>query len=147
MKLALYDTVDGMPRLYAQIKEVFVSGFNVSVTWLKPNSYDEEPIQRYEKDLHVSVGRFKFGKDEITQGFLTWFIAIKEVAQVNSVYTHEKGRHGLSSRVATSLSYIKISEYFKSFFCREIPTANGILLSIYWMTPLIVVAFSRPTCN
>ncbi|KAL9810784.1 hypothetical protein AtNW77_Chr5g0102941 [Arabidopsis thaliana] len=61
---ALYDTVDGMPRLYAQIKEVFVSGFNVTVTWLEPDPYDEEPIQRYEKDLHVSVGRFKLGKDE-----------------------------------------------------------------------------------
>ncbi|OAP16735.1 hypothetical protein AXX17_AT1G34630 [Arabidopsis thaliana] len=82
--------VDGMPRLYAQIKEVFVSGFNVSVTWLKPNSYDEEPIQRYEKDLHVSVGRFKFGKDEITQGFLTWFIAIKEVAQEETGWFKEQ---------------------------------------------------------
>nr|AAV68880.1 hypothetical protein AT5G18710 [Arabidopsis thaliana]AAV68881.1 hypothetical protein AT5G18710 [Arabidopsis thaliana] len=53
-----------MPRLYAQIKEVFVSGFNVTVTWLEPDPYDEEPIQRYEKDLPVSVGRFKLGKDE-----------------------------------------------------------------------------------
>ncbi|CAL9230809.1 unnamed protein product [Arabidopsis halleri] len=61
---ALYDTVDGMPRLYAQIRTVSASGFDVSVTWLEPDPYDEEPIQKYEKDLPVSVGRFKIGKDE-----------------------------------------------------------------------------------
>ncbi|XP_023636876.1 uncharacterized protein LOC17881929 [Capsella rubella] len=61
---ALYDTVDGMPRLYAQIRKVSVPGFDVSVTWLEPDPYDEEPIQRYEKDLPVSVGRFKLGKYE-----------------------------------------------------------------------------------
>ncbi|XP_010492903.2 PREDICTED: uncharacterized protein LOC104770210 [Camelina sativa] len=62
---ALYDdTVDGMPRLYAQIRKISVPGFDVSVTWLEPDPYEEELIQKYEKDLPVSVGRFKLGKDE-----------------------------------------------------------------------------------
>ncbi|KAL0887598.1 hypothetical protein Bca101_011581 [Brassica carinata] len=62
---ALYDNdVDGMPRLYAQITKVSVPGFCLSVTCLEPDPDPKEEIQRYEKGLPVSVGRFKLGKKE-----------------------------------------------------------------------------------
>lgn len=59
---ALYDT-NGMPRLYARIREVSVPGFGLSVTWLEPDPDDEEEIKRRAKELPVSIGKFRLGKN------------------------------------------------------------------------------------
>ncbi|ESQ41876.1 hypothetical protein EUTSA_v10015238mg [Eutrema salsugineum] len=50
-----------MPRLYAQIRKVSISSFCLSVTWLEPDPDEEEEIQ---KDLPVSIGRFRLGENE-----------------------------------------------------------------------------------
>ncbi|VVA95411.1 unnamed protein product [Arabis nemorensis] len=59
---ALYDT-DGMPRLYARIREVLVPGFGLSVTWLEPDP-DEKEMKRCQKELPISLGKFRLGKNE-----------------------------------------------------------------------------------
>ncbi|KAK0598997.1 hypothetical protein LWI29_001362 [Acer saccharum] len=38
---AIYDSCDGLPRYYAQIKKVFSPGFKLQITWLKPDPNDE----------------------------------------------------------------------------------------------------------
>ncbi|CAN8255318.1 unnamed protein product [Cochlearia groenlandica] len=62
---ALYDDdIDGMPRLYAQITKVSVPGFELGVTWLEPDPDEEEGIKHRDKDLPVSFGKFRLGKNE-----------------------------------------------------------------------------------
>ncbi|KAL1209076.1 hypothetical protein V5N11_013844 [Cardamine amara subsp. amara] len=61
----LYDTADGMPRLYAHIRKVSsVPGFGLRITYLEPDPDDEKEIQWFEEDLPVSVGKFRLGKNQ-----------------------------------------------------------------------------------
>ncbi|VVA95410.1 unnamed protein product [Arabis nemorensis] len=58
----LYDTMDGMPRLYAQIRKVSAPCFGLRITYLEPDPDDEKEIQWFEEDLPVSAGIFRLGK-------------------------------------------------------------------------------------
>ncbi|XP_009777978.1 uncharacterized protein LOC107781283 [Nicotiana tabacum] len=52
---ACYDNLDGMPRLYAQVKKVFTPKFKLQMVWL-------EAVDRTNHDLQaISCGRFKLG--------------------------------------------------------------------------------------
>uniref|UniRef100_A0A0D3AM32 DUF3444 domain-containing protein n=2 Tax=Brassica oleracea var. oleracea TaxID=109376 RepID=A0A0D3AM32_BRAOL len=53
---ALYDKVDGMPRLYARIRKVSTPTFGLRITYLEPDPDDEKQIQWLEEDLPVSAG-------------------------------------------------------------------------------------------
>ncbi|CAA0403485.1 unnamed protein product [Arabidopsis thaliana] len=64
---ALYDTMDGMPRLYAQIRKVSAPCFGLMITYLEPDSNDEKELQWFEKDLPVSVGNFRLGENKSTK--------------------------------------------------------------------------------
>ncbi|XP_019097203.1 PREDICTED: uncharacterized protein LOC104772358 [Camelina sativa] len=64
---ALYDTTDGMPRLYAQIRKVSAPSFGLRITYLEPDPDDEKEILWFEQDLPVSVGKFRFGKSQNTK--------------------------------------------------------------------------------
>ena len=63
---AVYDTVDAMPRFYAQIRKVFSTGFKLRITWLEPEPSDESEIDWVGEDLPYSCGTFKRGKSENT---------------------------------------------------------------------------------
>uniref|UniRef100_F6HDI6 J domain-containing protein n=1 Tax=Vitis vinifera TaxID=29760 RepID=F6HDI6_VITVI len=63
---AVYDTVDAMPRFYAQIRKVFSTGFKLRITWLEPDPSDEAEIEWVSEDLPYSCGNFKRGKSENT---------------------------------------------------------------------------------
>ncbi|ESQ41881.1 hypothetical protein EUTSA_v10015592mg [Eutrema salsugineum] len=64
---ALYDTADGMPRLYAQIRKVLAPSFGLRITYLEPDPVDEKELLWFEEDLPVSAGKFRLGKNENTK--------------------------------------------------------------------------------
>ncbi|KAL0735562.1 hypothetical protein Bca4012_011772 [Brassica carinata] len=64
---ALYDKVDGMPRLYARIRKVSAPSFELRITYLEPDPDDEKQIQWLEENLPVSAGQFKLGKHQNTK--------------------------------------------------------------------------------
>ncbi|KAG7551151.1 hypothetical protein ISN45_Aa06g018530 [Arabidopsis thaliana x Arabidopsis arenosa] len=64
---AVYDTVDGMPRLYAQIRKVLAPCFELRITYLEPDPNGEKELQWFEEDLPVSVGMFRLGENKSTQ--------------------------------------------------------------------------------
>ncbi|EFH48096.1 hypothetical protein ARALYDRAFT_488760 [Arabidopsis lyrata subsp. lyrata] len=64
---AVYDTVDGMPRLYAQIRKVSAPCFELRITYLEPDPNGEKELQWFEEDLPVSVGMFRLGENKSTQ--------------------------------------------------------------------------------
>ncbi|CAF1697864.1 unnamed protein product [Brassica oleracea] len=61
---ALYDQVDGMPRLYARIRKVSIPSFGLRITHLEPDPDDEREMLWFEQDLPVSAGQFRLGKNE-----------------------------------------------------------------------------------
>ncbi|KAL1209077.1 hypothetical protein V5N11_013845 [Cardamine amara subsp. amara] len=63
---ALYDTADGMPRLYARIRKVSAPCFGLRITYLEPDPDDEKEIQWFEEDLPVAVGKFRLGESQNT---------------------------------------------------------------------------------
>ncbi|MCL7050593.1 hypothetical protein MKW94_020032 [Papaver nudicaule] len=55
---AIYDEVDGMPRRYARIREVYAPGFKVRMTWLEADPDDKGVKDWTEAELPVACGRF-----------------------------------------------------------------------------------------
>ncbi|VYS67262.1 unnamed protein product [Arabidopsis thaliana] len=65
---AIYNnTVDRMPRLYAQIRKVSAPCFSLRITYLEPDPDGEKETQWFEEDLPVSVGKFRLGENKSTQ--------------------------------------------------------------------------------
>ncbi|KAI7727115.1 hypothetical protein M8C21_004524 [Ambrosia artemisiifolia] len=64
---AVYDTIDCMPRFYAQIRKVYSSGFRLRITWLEADP--EDPLEKKwaEAGLPVTCGKFKHGDSEETK--------------------------------------------------------------------------------
>ncbi|XP_044980569.1 uncharacterized protein LOC123447913 [Hordeum vulgare subsp. vulgare] len=58
---ALYDNLDGMPRVYAQVKRIDTSDFRVQLTWLEYNPRNEQEANWNNKELPVSCGSFCLG--------------------------------------------------------------------------------------
>lgn len=61
---ALYDNLDGMPRLYARIVHFDTSNFKVRLSWLEHDSANEEEAKWIEKKLPVACGNFFLWKTE-----------------------------------------------------------------------------------
>jgi hypothetical protein len=61
---AVYDTVDAMPRFYAQIKKVMSPGFNLQITWLEAHPDDHDDFEWVKEGLPVACGKFKYGKSQ-----------------------------------------------------------------------------------
>ncbi|OMO53740.1 hypothetical protein CCACVL1_28388 [Corchorus capsularis] len=64
---AMYDTLDAMPRFYAQIRKVFSSGFKLRITWLEPDPDDDDEVKWVSEGLPVSCGNFRHGESENTE--------------------------------------------------------------------------------
>ncbi|KAI7750191.1 hypothetical protein M8C21_026288 [Ambrosia artemisiifolia] len=64
---ACYDSVDGMPRFYAQIRKVYSSEFRLRFTWLESEPKDDLEIKWVEEGLPVACGEFVCGEAEETR--------------------------------------------------------------------------------
>ncbi|GMH28447.1 hypothetical protein Nepgr_030290 [Nepenthes gracilis] len=64
---SIYDTIDAMPRFYARIQKVFKPRFKLRITWLEPDPDVDDKIERVNRDLPFSCGKFKYGGTEITK--------------------------------------------------------------------------------
>ncbi|PSR85166.1 DnaJ subfamily B member like [Actinidia chinensis var. chinensis] len=61
---AVYDSLDAMPRFYAQIRKVLSRWFKLRITWLEPEPDDEDEIKWVDEGLPASCGKFKLGTSE-----------------------------------------------------------------------------------
>ncbi|XVF06581.1 hypothetical protein REPUB_Repub06bG0061700 [Reevesia pubescens] len=61
---AIYDTLDGMPRFYAQVKKVLNPGFKLRITWLEADPDKENELNWVDQGLPVSCGRYCYGSSE-----------------------------------------------------------------------------------
>ncbi|CAL5208538.1 unnamed protein product [Lathyrus oleraceus] len=62
---AIYDTTDAMPRFYALVKKV-ASPFNLHITWLEANPYEDDEKDWYNADLPIACGKFKLANTQKT---------------------------------------------------------------------------------
>lgn len=69
---ACYDTVDGMPRFYAQVKKILKSPFRLRFTWFEADPKDESDKKWADGGLPVGCGRFELGRTEETRGLLSF---------------------------------------------------------------------------
>lgn len=63
---ACYDSVDAMPRFYAQIRKVYSSKFRLRITWLESEPDNVLEIKWAEEGLPVGCGKFVLGESEET---------------------------------------------------------------------------------
>ncbi|CAK7340833.1 unnamed protein product [Dovyalis caffra] len=64
---AIYDTTDGMPRFYAQVKKVLSPGFKLQITWLEASSDVAHERDWSDNDLPVACGKFETGASQKTE--------------------------------------------------------------------------------
>lgn len=64
---AIYDSVDGMPRFYAQIRKVYSNGFRLRITWLEADPENHLEVIWANEGLPVSCGKFVRGDTEETR--------------------------------------------------------------------------------
>ncbi|KAI3669320.1 hypothetical protein L6452_40552 [Arctium lappa] len=64
---ACYDSVDGMPRFYAQVRKVYKTEFRLRITWLEATPDEDLEIKWAEEDLPVACGKFVRGETEETK--------------------------------------------------------------------------------
>lgn len=69
---ACYDTIDSMPRFYAQIKKVCSPGFKLRFTWLEADPQSQDETDWVNKGLPVGCGRFVPGETDETSDRLTF---------------------------------------------------------------------------
>ncbi|KAI3772216.1 hypothetical protein L6452_03397 [Arctium lappa] len=67
---ACYDSVDGMPRFYAQIRKVFSAGFRLKITWLEADPENHLEVIWANEGLPVACGKFVRGDTEDTRDHL-----------------------------------------------------------------------------
>ncbi|XP_055820237.1 uncharacterized protein LOC129889110 [Solanum dulcamara] len=63
---ACYDTADGMPRFYCQIRKVLSPEFELRITWLEANPEDQGDMEWVEAELPAGCGKFRRGNSQIT---------------------------------------------------------------------------------
>jgi curved DNA-binding protein CbpA len=61
---ACYDTVDGMPRFYAEVKKVFSHKFKLLIHWLEAEPDAEDEREWVNEGLPVACGKFERGDSE-----------------------------------------------------------------------------------
>lgn len=69
---ACYDTADGMPRFYCQIRRVSSPEFELRFTWLEANPEDRRDMEWVEAELPAGCGKFKRGSSQISNDRLTF---------------------------------------------------------------------------
>lgn len=69
---ACYDTADGMPRFYCQIRKVLSPEFELRCTWLEANPEDQGDMEWVEAELPAGCGKFRRGSSQNTTDRLTF---------------------------------------------------------------------------
>ncbi|KAM7476959.1 hypothetical protein LguiB_024202 [Lonicera macranthoides] len=89
---ACYDTIDGMPRFYAQVRKVYSSEFKLRITWLEPEPEDEGEIEWVDGGLPVACGKFVRGDSEETSDrpMFSHQMLFKKVGKRNSYLIYPK---------------------------------------------------------
>ncbi|XP_004508320.1 uncharacterized protein [Cicer arietinum] len=67
---AIYDTTDGMPRLYVLIRKVISPGFKLRATWLEPHPDGNDETKWVNEELPVACGKYKLGTIDIFEDHL-----------------------------------------------------------------------------
>lgn len=63
---AVYDTIDSMPRFYAEIMKVLSPEFKLLISWLDADPEDQSEIEWVDNGLSVACGKFKRSMSEET---------------------------------------------------------------------------------
>ncbi|CAN4076841.1 unnamed protein product [Withania somnifera] len=69
---ACYDTADGMPRFYCQIRKVLSPEFKLRYTWLEANPEDQGDMEWVAAELPAGCGKFRRGSSQNTMDRLTF---------------------------------------------------------------------------
>ncbi|KAK9069457.1 hypothetical protein SSX86_011361 [Deinandra increscens subsp. villosa] len=91
---ACYDSVDSMPRFYAQIRKVYSSKFRLRITWLESEPDNILELKWAEEGLPVGCGDFQLAETEETSDRLMFShqIVVKKGATKSSyVISPQKG--------------------------------------------------------
>ncbi|CAL4983914.1 unnamed protein product [Urochloa decumbens] len=64
---AIYDDLDFMPRVYAQINHVDASNLKVELTWLEHNTMNEQETRWTREELPAACGNFCLGETYVLQ--------------------------------------------------------------------------------
>ncbi|EER98396.1 hypothetical protein BDA96_02G119200 [Sorghum bicolor] len=64
---AIYDDLDGMPRYYARIKQVYSPNFMLQYTWLEHDPLCDAEKEWSSKELPVACGNFRLGTTLLTE--------------------------------------------------------------------------------
>jgi hypothetical protein len=102
---AVYDTLDAMPRFYAQIKKVMSPGFNLQITWLEAHPDDHDDFEWVKEGLPVACGKFRYGKSQYSDKRLMFShpIDLEEGGQRDTCKIFpRKGETWPSSRIGIS---------------------------------------------
>ncbi|KAJ0653447.1 putative DnaJ domain, Chaperone J-domain superfamily [Helianthus annuus] len=92
---ACYDSLDDMPRFYAQINKVYSSGFRLRFTWLESEPTDDLETKWVEEGLPVACGEFALGETDETRDRLMFSHQIvynkKDGSKFSYVVSPQKG--------------------------------------------------------
>ncbi|XP_076924998.1 uncharacterized protein LOC143587648 [Bidens hawaiensis] len=90
---ACYDSLDSMPRFYAQIKKVYSSKIRLRITWFESDPDNELEVKWVKEGLPVGCGKFVFGQTEETNDRLMFShqVVIKKVSRSSYVISPQKG--------------------------------------------------------
>ncbi|KAJ0525881.1 putative DnaJ domain, Chaperone J-domain superfamily [Helianthus annuus] len=90
---ACYDSVDAMPRFYAQIKKVYSSKFRLRIAWFESDPDNVLEIKWIEEGLPVACGKYELGETEETSNRLMFShqMVIKKVSKSSYFISPQKG--------------------------------------------------------
>ncbi|XP_021982278.1 uncharacterized protein LOC110878307 isoform X1 [Helianthus annuus] len=90
---ACYDSVDAMPRFYAQIRKVYSSKFRLRIAWFESDPDNALEIKWVEEGLPVACGKYELGETEETSDprIFSHQIVIKKVSKSSYFISPQKG--------------------------------------------------------
>ncbi|KAF5790680.1 putative DnaJ domain, Chaperone J-domain superfamily [Helianthus annuus] len=90
---ACYDSGDGMPRFYAQIRKVYSSKFRLQIAWFESDPDNALEIKWVEEGLPVACGKHELGETEETSNRLMFShqMVIKKVSKSSYFISPQKG--------------------------------------------------------
>ncbi|WMV41923.1 hypothetical protein MTR67_035308 [Solanum verrucosum] len=127
---ACYDTADGMPRFYCQIRRVSSPEFELRFTWLEANPEDQGDMEWVEAELPAGCGKFKRGSSQITNDRLTFSHLVQSKKEKHSKYKYEivEVLSDFVKDVGIKVNYLDKVSGFVSLFQPTSHTKDGSFL-------------------
>ncbi|KAL8251679.1 hypothetical protein R6Q59_035372 [Mikania micrantha] len=91
---ACYDSVDSMPRFYAQIRKIYSSKFKMRITWFESEPDNELETKWAEEGLPIACGTYVLGENEETSNRLMFshqIVVKKQASKSSYVISPQKG--------------------------------------------------------